>query len=68
MYEYLSPPEPTQPCQPRRIGDVLAELLTQYQSRFPHAGVTILETRLETRQFVVEPSAFEAPVASCRRA
>jgi hypothetical protein len=61
MHEYLPPPEPSQDRQPRRIGDVLAELLSQYQSRFPNARVVILETR----PFVVaDVSAFEPPVAS----
>jgi hypothetical protein len=43
MQQHLPLPQPSQYGQPRRIGDVLAELLSQYQSRFPNVGVAILE-------------------------
>ncbi|MGA2065408.1 MAG: hypothetical protein ABSG86_10575 [Thermoguttaceae bacterium] len=30
--------------EPQRIGDILAELLARHQTRFPTAGVTVVET------------------------
>jgi hypothetical protein len=64
MQEYVSPSEQSQRSEPRRIGDILAELLTQYQTRFPNARVAILHTR---PFLVAKPSAFERPVASAQK-
>jgi hypothetical protein len=63
MQEYMSPSEQLQRSEPRRIGDILAELLSQYQSRFPNARVAILQTR---QSLVAEPYASDAPVAGYR--
>jgi hypothetical protein len=64
MQEYLSPSEQLPRSEPRRIGDILAELLAQYQSRFPNARVAVLHTR---PFLVAKPSAFERPVASAKK-
>ncbi len=36
--------EPEDRAEPRPIGAILAELLAQYQARFPDARVSIVET------------------------
>ena len=59
--DYPYQPQRSQGHEPRRIGDVLAELLTQYQSRFPSARIAVLETR---SFLMAERSAFNPPVAS----
>jgi hypothetical protein len=45
--------------EPQRIGDVLAELLAQYQVRFPAAGIAVVETPavMEDQSCLCSPAA-----------
>ncbi len=61
MQDYLYRLHQPHGGEPRRIGDILVELLAQYESRFPGAKITVIET---PEALGAEPCVFHPAAAS----
>jgi hypothetical protein len=61
MQDYLNRLGQPHGGQPRRIGDILVELLAHYESRFPGARITVIET---PEALAAEPYVFQPTTAS----
>jgi hypothetical protein len=61
MHDSVHRVQPLHSDGPRRLNDILVELLAQYQSRFPNAPITVIETA-DVR--AAEPYVFDPAAAS----